>query len=80
MRMGSTIASTHKTLITLYFNEADARKIVDKLNVMHPRHRFCYEHEEYAYKVYCISNVKDALELKRELLMFLLDRMTYDLL
>lgn len=80
MNIGSTIAATQKTLITLYFTEADAKKIVDRLNIMHPRYRFNYEYEEYAYKVYCISNKKDVVELKRELLVFLLDRMTYDLL
>ena len=76
MNVGAPIAAYSKTLLTLYFKQDEAEAVVKKLNAMHRRFRFECEKVDDVYMVYCISD-KDSELVRKELLVFLLDRMAY---
>ena len=66
-------------MVTVYTNEKDALLLTRKLNAIHRRYEFIYEAKDGNYFIYCLADKNDSDRVRKELLVFLLDRMTYGL-
>lgn len=69
-----------KTLLTIYFREEEAERIVELLNKAHRRYKFEIEvGPQKTFEVYVRHNSETPLRVKDDILWFLLDRIAYDL-
>lgn len=71
---------TKSTLLTIYFYQEEAERLVEILNKAHRRYKFEIKvNSEGTYEVYAKHRIESSSMVKNEILWFLLDRIAYDL-